>query len=64
MWRKGDWSNEGPGVGKPPPTKELFLEPKLLIDLRDWADRQLELFGKELETSQRITGFITIEAGT
>ena len=49
MWEEGDWGNAGPGVVKPP-KKELFLEPKMLVELRDWSDQQLELLGKELES--------------
>ena len=49
MWEEGDWSNTGPGVVKRPKS-ELFLEPKMLTELRDWLDQRLELLGNELES--------------
>jgi hypothetical protein len=49
QWYDGDWSNAGPGVGNPSPKREISLEPKMLIDFRDWLDQQLELLGSELE---------------
>jgi hypothetical protein len=50
MWEEGDWRNEGPGVGRPPPKKEFLLESKSLVEMRDWSDQQLDLLGKELES--------------
>jgi hypothetical protein len=49
QWYDGNWSNAGPGVGIPPPKREISLEPKVLNELRDWLDQQLELLGSELE---------------
>jgi hypothetical protein len=50
QWVEGEWSNAGPGVGNPPPKKEISLEPKMLNGFRDWLDQQLELLSKELQS--------------
>jgi hypothetical protein len=50
QWSEGDWSNEGPGVGKLPPKREFLLESKSLIELRDWLDQHLEQLGKKLQS--------------
>jgi hypothetical protein len=48
QWLQGDWSNAGPGVGNPPPKKELLLEPIGLVNMRDWLAERFQLLGKEL----------------
>ena len=57
QWFEGDWSNEGPGVGKPPPKREFLLESRSLIELRDWLEQELELLGKTLQNLAQLPRF-------